>query len=111
MLECEIINFWQQKRALPKSVNELKDDIRGFQPPVDPLTGAAYEYKKLKGLSFELCANFNLETPKQQKDLRPLYGHSPYGQNWEHGAGRTCFTRTVDADIYPPFTKPIRIID
>lgn len=110
LLQGEIINFWQQKKKLPNALSDLKDDIRGFTPPVDPATGAAYEYKKLKGLSFELCATFNLETPTQHKQQYKYY-ENIYNQNWQHGAGRACFTRTVDADLYPPFSKPIRIID
>jgi len=112
MLQGEIINLWQQKRALPKTMNELNDDIRGFAPPTDPETNAPYEYKVLSSRSFELCATFNLETPKQQKGSRAPY--SLHGQNFLHGSGRTCFTRTVDPDLYPPyqpFTKPVRIVD
>lgn len=110
LLQGEIINFWQQKKKLPNALADLKDDIRGFTPPTDPATSAAYEYKKLKELSFELCATFNLETPTQRKQAYQHY-ENIYSQNWQHEAGRACFTRTVDADIYPPFSKPIRIID
>lgn len=110
MLQGEIINFWQQKKKLPNALADLKDDIRGFTAPTDPAAGAAYEYKKLKELSFELCATFNLETPMQRKQQYQHY-EKVYDQNWQHEAGRACFTRTVDADLYPPFSKPIRIID
>lgn len=110
MLQGEIINFWQQKKKLPQRLEDLKDDIRGFQPPTDPATGTSYEYKKLKNLSFELCAKFNLETSAQRKQIYRHY-EQVYDQNWQHGAGRACFTRTVDPDIYPVFSKPIRIVD
>ena len=29
-------------------------------------------------------------------------------ESWDHQAGRTCFERTIDKDIYPPYPKPLR---
>ena len=26
-------------------------------------------------------------------------------QSWDHGVGRTCFTRTIDTEMYPPISK------
>ena len=100
-LQWEIINYWQLKQVLPQALAMLKDDIRGFTPPVDPESGASYEYAAKGTLIFELCAIFNRENKETGSVPKVPY---PYGgmENWQHGAGRTCFTRTIDKDLYPP---------
>ena len=30
-------------------------------------------------------------------------------QNWDHKAGRTCFTRTIDPEIYKPY-NPVPVV-
>jgi hypothetical protein len=56
--------------APPESLDELRS------PHMDPLTGASYEYKRLSGARYELCATFA--------------GESRAGF-WAHGPGRQCF--------------------
>ena len=55
-------------------------------------------------LFFELCATFN--KPSQNNTTKMLY---PIGagisQNWDHAAGRVCFQRTIDKQLYPPLVK------
>jgi hypothetical protein len=29
-------------------------------------------------------------------------------ENWQHEAGATCFTRTIDPERYPVFEKPLQ---
>ncbi len=102
MLQAEIINYWQLKRELPRSLDMLKDDIRGFAPAVDPESGASYEYATKSPLVFELCATFNrasnVAMPSAPRQAYPYGGEI----NWEHKAGKTCFERTIDKDLYPP---------
>lgn len=92
MAQNEVVNYWINKEILPKSLTDLKNDITGFVPPADPETGQVYDYMTTGKLSFELCADFNLARAY------------PYQQNWDHGQGKTCFSRTID----PPFYKNIR---
>jgi hypothetical protein len=33
----------------------------------------------------------------------PYYGG--VNESWDHSIGRTCFTRTIDVDMYPLFSK------
>ena len=101
-IQSQIINYWQRKVRLPETLNNLKDDIAGFQIPVDPQTGASYEYSVNGPESFELCATFNRPSPTQVKSPSiPM----ELGQNWDYKEGRICFERIIDKDLYPPFEK------
>jgi hypothetical protein len=125
-IQSQIISYWQQKEKLPISLIELSDPISGYSLPVDPEfeIGKIYEYTPKENLSFELCATFGAEMPKDWKtdnfvnvtgpvvtggetriDVSvPVY---PKGINesWNHSIGRSCFTRTIDKDLYPPIKK------
>ncbi len=71
--------------------------------PVDPHTGAQYEYALGDGLSFTLCATFEASSVGDQRDTMAYggpYGVKYYG-SWKHDTGRACFTRTIDPDLYP----------
>lgn len=108
-IQWELINYWQTKERLPAALAELQNDISGFRVPVDPETQTAYEYTMKSPREFELCATFELSTPENQVTWRD--GSSvtrPFPSmegNWDHEAGRQCFSRTIDPDRYPPYTK------
>src|SRR3989344_7623930 len=53
-IQEEIKFFWRAKQRLPQNIDELKNELRGFIPPVDPETGQAYEYNKKGEKNFEL---------------------------------------------------------
>ncbi|HEY0010361.1 MAG TPA: DUF5671 domain-containing protein [Candidatus Paceibacterota bacterium] len=109
-IQYEIVNYWQQKEALPKSLNELVTPMTGFVVPSDPQTGTSYRYETTGDLAFKLCSTFNL--PSRDLEGRggyPMHDTSypgmPMSDNWEHGTGETCFDRTIDPDFYPPYEK------
>lgn len=112
MIQNEIINYWIQKEKLPGNLSELKNDISGFTPPLDPATKVPYEYKILTSLSFELCANYSLKSEKNDASGSrgdyyptmpyPYYSGDPKATNWDHPDGRACFSRTIDPQIYKP---------
>jgi len=107
-LQGQVINYWQAKEKLPVNLEETKDSLYGYVIPVDPETGVAYEYAVKKGpLVFELCATFATDSPVIASATKPIpvdyYGYPD--ENWQHGIGRTCFTRTIDPDLYQPFSK------
>lgn len=128
-IQYQIINYWQQKEKLPATFSELADPISSFSIPVDPEfeKGKSYEYilsiDKSK-LSFDLCATFTADMPKgwqensygvavpmmafEKRDIATSSIY-PYGgginESWDHKMGRTCFTRTIDKDLYPVFKK------
>lgn len=124
-IQYQIINYWQQKEKLPESLGVLSNPMTGYSLPVPPEfeKGEKYEYRLIKPLKFELCASFALPMPKGWREATTYYGNGivpisersvdktvaiPAGginESWDHQAGRTCFERTIDKDIYPPFSK------
>jgi len=113
ILQNEIINYWINKGSLPENLDNLKNNISGFNSPLDPKTNKSYEYNTLNELSFELCATFetsNKDIYKKIKETQYMQQY-PYGvENWNHEKGITCFKRNIDPDIYKnnfPFVEKI----
>lgn len=107
-IQGQVTSFYQSKQALPTTLEQLEDPILYFDMPKDPETGAMYEYKKTADLSFELCATFTAETrtSSQSRSYPKAMEYGMTGMNdWQHGIGRTCYTRTIDPDFFPPFTR------
>jgi hypothetical protein len=122
-IQSALITFWQQKEKLPVTLTELSNPLTGYSLPVDPAfeTGSVYEYNVKTATSFELCATFTQPIPKGWREynsgVMPMSydgvttsAVAPYpgggtNESWDHQVGRTCFTRTIDPSIYPPFTK------
>lgn len=105
-IQYQIVSYWQNKEKLPATLNDLNDPIGGFVVPIDPKTGESYEYIAKEPLSFELCATFARETPTGaalQEFATPAYPYKDaLNENWQHNAGRVCFDRTIDPELYPP---------
>ncbi len=117
-IQWQIVSQWQQKGAIPPTLDGLADSISGFAVPHDPSTNAPYEYIVKGKTSFDLCATFALAS--QDASGRGAYGEgystgiayptypSPIGtegDSWAHPAGRACFTRTIDPSRYPVSPK------
>lgn len=120
-IQGQVVSYYQQKRELPANLDELNDPLLYFSLPVDPESAAPYEYSA-EGLTFTLCAVFAVESPDMEgkgaygrdgitTDVAypSMYGLGPQENQWEHGTGRTCFTRTIDPEKFPanPTPKPI----
>lgn len=103
-IQMEIVNYWQKKEKLPASLKDLNDPISGFAVPTEP-AGAGYEYiiKDGASLKFQLCATFSKEGG--QGSYPAYYGVPGKGQNWDHSAGRVCFDRQIDKELYPVIKK------
>jgi hypothetical protein len=108
-IQYQVVNYWQRKGQLPQAISDLNDPISGYMVPTDPETGASYEYrvKDAANLSFELCATFSLQSANDssRKPVPAIYPGDMYSQTWTHSAGRTCFERTIDKELYPLFPK------
>lgn len=106
-IQWQIVSYWQRKEKLPASLEDLRDPLSGFMVPIDPNTGATYEYRALGGLKFELCATFEAANQGEGRPLAKPIGLEPVGlETWPHGIGRTCFERTIDPELYPPTKDP-----
>lgn len=102
-MQSQIVYFWQQKNRLPADAAELTDSISGYSAPKDPETGQPYEYKVRGNLEFQLCAVFKTDGLTQGRPVSnfPLVGGVDSNfDNWQHGAGRACFDRTIDPQLY-----------
>ncbi|KKT30904.1 MAG: hypothetical protein UW17_C0011G0009 [Candidatus Nomurabacteria bacterium GW2011_GWD1_44_10] len=115
-IQNQIIYYWQAKQKLPVVLDDIKDPLSGFVMPVDPTTQAQYEYIVKGKYSFQLCATFSKETPEGMavEDFsRPVSVYkTSTNENWQHGAGRVCFDRTLDPELYPPLSangKPVAV--
>lgn len=119
ILQGQIVNYWMLKEKLPESLAALEDSISGFTPPTDPETMQPYEYHIKGRLSFELCAVFMTDSAEsnsvykfssEHPIARPVSPEAVYGpqkpDNWNHGKGRICFSRTIDPELYKP-QKPL----
>jgi len=105
-IQWQIVNYYQQKQALPQTLDQLQDPISGYMIPNQPETNKPYEYKLRGGLSFELCADFGGVSTRQEglsmaepAALR-LKGDLGVG-SWQHDKGNECFLRTIDPELYP----------
>ncbi len=112
-IQYQVVNYYQQKGTLPEDLAYLDDPLSSFMTPKDPKTGEAYRYAVTDALSFELCASFTRETPDtdgqgaySSRDV--AYPSMPMDENWQHGAGETCFARTIDPERYPLFKDSVR---
>lgn len=108
-IQNQVVSYWQSKKALPESLNDLRDPISNFYIPTDPQSQGEYVYRKTGTMSFELCADFNLASDPQDKSRasNAMYYPEMVNENWTHGKGQGCFQRTIDPDRYPPFAKPV----
>ena len=105
ILQNQIVDYWTKKEKLPAKLVDLNDDISGLVIPTDPNTKIGYEYNITGALTFELCANFATADTDFGLAAGPSYT-APYDrnyqQNWHHTAGRVCFSRTIDPELYKP---------
>jgi len=103
-IQWQVVNYWQQKGVLPATLAELQDPISGFMIPTDPQTRVPYEYEKTGILSFNLCAEFNKQAQIVNGSVARIAYPEPMGklnESWQHEAGRQCFERTIDPELYP----------
>lgn len=103
MLQSQIVSYWIRKESLPQGLNDLEDSISGFFVPKDPQADTSYTYKIKGALSFELCADFKTSSKSSQNSRGaryPITYYDSFSQNWDHETGETCFTRTIDPELY-----------
>ena len=105
-IQWQVVNYFQKKGSIPDNLSQLEDPISGFSIPRDPETGESYEYTLIgqSAKAFELCATFSEASLNSPNRPAPIYApeisvRAP--ENWEHEAGRVCFSRSIDPQLYP----------
>jgi hypothetical protein len=87
----QINTYWNRHGAFPSDLAEL-DSEPGFDtPPREPGTSTPYGYEVKDTDSYQLCANFSLDTGALRY---PQWDRN--GSKWAHPAGRFCFDLDVD---------------
>ena len=117
-IQYQALNYFQLKRSVPARLVDLADPLTGFTIPVDPQTNAPYTYELLSKTSFKLCATFSADSvdTKGRGAMTDVSYSKPYGGGygftgesdvWNHTAGETCYTRTIDPEKYPAQPQPM----
>ena len=102
-IQMQVVSYWQGNTKLPDTLDALSNPLQGFTVPQDPETAAAYEYKKKDEHSFEVCATFAQPLARAQGgEYYPTMPGLTDASNWQHDAGHTCFTRTIDTSLIKP---------
>lgn len=121
-IQWQVINYYQQKELMPEKLEDLRDPLSYSTLPVDPEfeKGKVYEYNLKEGLTFELCADFSANMPKgwvedgggrvipmfaDKMTTTVAYPGGGVNDSWDYETGRTCFERTIDPEIYKPYSK------
>lgn len=93
-MQWRIEDHYRIENSLPENIEML---YIGIDAPTTPEGRMAYRYTVTEATAYELCATFAFASSNKSADA-PLFEGSqknPYN-NWDHGAGETCFERTVD---------------
>ena len=103
-VQYQIIEYYQDKGTLPKTLKEVVDPLRGNVLPKNIDTGGDYVYEVTGPLSFKLCADFKtvskVENPQTVKESIAYYPMQE-NEHWAHQIGTTCFDRTIDPERFP----------
>jgi len=121
-IQSQVVNYWQTKSKLPTALSDMKDSLSYWTIPTDLQNNASYEYTVKGAYSFEICATFNKDS-NNRKYPSPYGGKgggiaypdsnvSPMpineiGDTWQYKIGRSCFTRTIDPEVYKPYPKSL----
>lgn len=104
-MQSQIGEYYRIKQALPANTDELTNIGFGYILPTDPESHEPYAYTAKASTTFEVCADFATEggeTGKDEYSIAYPIGGMTTG-SWEHKAGRTCFSRTIDPDFFKKY--------
>lgn len=99
-MQYRIEDHFRINKALPANTQML---YVGVEEPKAPEGRTAYSYKTIDTDTYQLCATFAYPSQAMSKDAQRPVETAPDGtknpyNNWDHGAGLTCFERTVLTD-------------
>ena len=85
-IQVAVRAYRERTGALPESLQILAAQPGLALSVADPVTSAPYEYRRMPGDRFSMCAMFATDTG------RPRNGAQRWiDPQWAHGAGRQCF--------------------
>ena len=100
-ISSQIGSFYSKEGYLPNSLDDIKAD---YLNKTDSQNKKPYEYEKLSDITYNLCADFNKESPdkNQANNYRNFYYYNSYESDgsWLHKAGRDCLLREINPEIY-----------
>jgi hypothetical protein len=107
-IQSQVVSYWQAKQKLPQLLADMNDALSYNVMPTDP-GGGQYEYRATGSTSFELCATFSAAGQSYGPTTPYPRAILPTGvnDNWQHDAGHTCFTRTIDPELYPSLNNSV----
>lgn len=94
-MQWRIEAYYQETDSFPANLEDVYSD---FPVPQAPEGREAYSYRITGANTYELCATFAAATPESQRSIaKPIAepGLNLNNHNWEHGAGKKCFSRTA----------------
>lgn len=104
-IQSTATEYWRLKREFPEVYTDLAKSSYSSALPKDPETNKDYEYRKISAESYEICANFARDNTKDPMNSNTSYYYDTQGYTGNpytpHGAGRVCFTRTIDPAYHP----------
>jgi hypothetical protein len=104
-IQARIQDYSVSHNALPQTLADLGQPTL----PTAPEKRAAYQYNIVDN-GFELCATFaQVSTEPQMGYTMPVGvdGTIKNPDNWQHGAGKTCFKRVLTPST--PTNQPIAV--
>lgn len=110
-IQYQVISYWQMNGMIPVSLSDISSSQPYTIVPKDPQSKTTYEYDKTGAMTFDLCAEFNKENTTNQNNIGaapvsyPAKSSIIQNDNWNHGAGHQCFSRTIDPVAYPTQVK------
>lgn len=95
-MQWRIEDHYRVAGSLPEDIDML---YLGIEVPEAPEERDSYSYAPLSETTYELCATFALSSDRDNEAaktpaLEAPTMRNPYN-NWDHGAGKTCFERKV----------------
>lgn len=86
-LNAAIDAYIRRNNFMPRDLVSVVDGRQLMELPVDPESGAQYDFVQIDSGSYQLCASFSA-----------AYSGEVELSFWAHPAGRSCFTFQVSTD-------------
>jgi len=87
-IDSAVNSYYTKTKKLPETLDQARQEAAYLNSSVfqDSVSGKPYEYKKLDGLNYQLCADFR--TSNKDEKSRAMYPNTE--DRWQHDAGYQC---------------------